>query len=146
MASTIIESLRDYMLDCPLMFNGRLNVDFLPENTQKSGVEYSIDTTPAEEVLKLYMRGAALCQYVFTIRSVEDYESGHLQNMSNSGFFEKLSSWLTKQTKAKNLPDLPDGLEPREIKAQSTGYLFTVSADSGKYQIQCRLLYFRRGD
>ena len=45
MADTIIKSLWDYFLNCPLMGNKKINIDFLPEK----GVEYSIDTTPATE-------------------------------------------------------------------------------------------------
>ena len=32
----------------------------------------------------------------------------------------------------------------RSIEAQSTGYLFTTGPDAGKYQIQCRLVYFQK--
>ena len=43
MAYTIIQSLRDYFLTCPLMGDSAINVDYLPEGPE---VEYSIDTTP----------------------------------------------------------------------------------------------------
>ena len=43
MADTIIQSLRDYFLTCPLMGDSAINVDYLPEGPE---VEYSIDTTP----------------------------------------------------------------------------------------------------
>ena len=51
MADTIIKSLWDYFLTCPLMGNKKINIDFLPEK----GVEYSIDTTPATEIVKWYL-------------------------------------------------------------------------------------------
>ena len=41
MADTIIQSLRDYFLTCPLMGDSAINVDYLPEGP---AVEYSIDT------------------------------------------------------------------------------------------------------
>ena len=49
MADTIIQSLRDYFLTCPLMGDSAINVDYLPEGPE---VEYSIDTTPATEIVK----------------------------------------------------------------------------------------------
>jgi hypothetical protein len=141
LADTIIQSLRDYFLDCPLMGDSRINVDYLPEK----GIEYSIDTTPATEIIKQYVNGDSKRQYLFVIRSVNDYGSDVLQNIANSGFFEKFSDWLEAQTNTGNLPDLPEGMEPESIEAQSTGYLFTASPDAGKYQIQCRLIYLQKG-
>ena len=139
MSDTIIKSLWDYFLACPLMSDKKINVDFLPEK----GVEYSIDTTPATEIVKQYIDGSSVRQYLFVIRSVEDYGPDVLQNLSNSGFYESLSTWLENQTREKNLPSLPEGKEPQKIEAQSTGYLFTTGPDTGKYQIQCRLQYFQ---
>ena len=141
MAETIIESLRDYFLKCPLMGENKVNVDYLPEK----GIEYSIDTTPATEVIKKYVNGDSKRQYLFVIRSVNDYGSDTLQNIANSGFYENLSDWFEAQTDAENFPELPAGKEPEKIEAQSTGYLFTTSPDAGKYQRQCRLVYLQKG-
>ena len=57
MADTIIQALRDYFLDCPLMTDNVVNVDYLPEDTKKNGIEFSIDVTPAEEVIQPYIDG-----------------------------------------------------------------------------------------
>lgn len=141
MSESIIHSLWDYFLTCPLMGNSKINVDFLPEK----GVEYSIDTTPATEIVKQYVDGSSIRQYLFVIRSVEEYGPDVLQNLSNSGFYENLSAWLERQTRAKIFPILPDGKKPQKIEAQSTGYLFTTGPNAGKYQIQCRLQYFQEG-
>ena len=124
------------------MADGKLNVDFLPEK----GREYSIDAIPAEEVIERYIRGRAKCQYVFTIRTVTPYGREVLQQLDNSGFFERLSAWLREQTNNKNLPAMPEGSEPKSIEAQSTGYLFSATVDTAQYQIQCRLVYKRKGD
>ena len=139
MADTIIQSLWDYFLACPLMCDRKINVDFLPEKS----LEYSIDTTPATEIIKQYVDGSSVRQYLFVIRSVQDYGSDVLQNIANSGFFESLSNWLEEQTRKKNFPTLPSGKEPQKREAQSTGYLFVSGPDTGKYQIQCRRQYFQ---
>ena len=52
MADTIIQSLRDYFLTCPLMGDSAINVDYLPEGP---AVEYSIDTTPATELSLIHI-------------------------------------------------------------------------------------------
>lgn len=142
MADTIIQSLRDYFITCPLMGDNKINVDYLPE----SGIEYSIDTTPATEIIKEYTDGSSLRQYLFVIRSVNDYGSDVLQNIANSGFYEKLSEWMEQNTKTGLLPQLPAGKTAQIIQAQSTGYLFTTSAAAGRYQIQCRLQYLQEAN
>jgi hypothetical protein len=121
------------------MGDSKINVDYLPEK----GIEYSIDTTPATEIVKQYVDGSSIRQYLFVIRSVGDYGSDVLQNIANSGFYENFSDWLEHQSKTGNFPELPDGKTPIKIEAQSTGYLFTTGPDTGKYQIQCRILYLQ---
>lgn len=142
MNDTIIGALRAYFLACPLTGDERLGVDYLPEE----GVAYSIDSTPATEVIQQYMSGSSLRQYLFVFRSVNDYGPDELQNIANSGFFERFAAWLEAQTKARRFPDLGPGRIVQKIEAQSTGYLFTASPDTGKYQIQCRLVYFQKGE
>lgn len=139
MASSIIGALRDYFLGCPLLGDKPLNIDYLPER----GLEYSIDTTPATEIVKRYTDGSSIRQYLFVIRSVNDYGPDALQNISNSGLFELIADWLETQTKSGNLPELPQGKQAQLIEAQSTAYLFAKGPSTGKYQIQCRLQYFQ---
>lgn len=146
MAKTIIEALKKYFEACPLLAGSKINVDYLPDKVKTAGVECSIDTTPAEEEIQRYVSGSAMCQQVFDIRTLSDYGPDTLQQVANSGFFEDLSAWLREQTKKKNLPELPDGMTARFIEAQSTGYLAADFADKAKYQIQCRLVYFRKGE
>lgn len=117
----------------------KINVDFLPE----AGVEYSIDTTPSTEIVRRYVDGSSIRQYLFVIRSVEDYGTDVLQNLSNSGFYEELAAWMEQQTWDGSVPQLPTGLHAQRIEAQSTGYLFSPGAKTGRYQIQCRLLYYQ---
>ena len=140
MADTIIQSLRDYFLTCPLMGDSAINVDYLPEGP---AVEYSSESTPATEIVKQYIDGSSVRQYLFVIRSVNDYGPDVLQNLANSGFYENLAAWLEVQTRTGNFPSLPERKIPQKIEAQSTGYLFTTGPDTGKYQIQCRLQYFQ---
>lgn len=142
MSDTIIAALRAYFLACPLTGDNRLGVDYLPEQ----GIAYSIDATPATEILQQYVGGSSLRQYQFVFRSVNDYGPDVLQNIANSGFFERLSAWMEQQTKARSLPELGAGRTARRLEAMSTGYLFTAGPDVGKYQIQCRLVYFQKGE
>lgn len=146
MSNTIIEALFTYFDACPFMAGGRLNIDYLPENTQQAGVEYSIDTLPADETLYPYRGGGARCRYLFAISSVRDYGPSAAQNIANSGFSEALADWMRNQSRARNLPILPAGITARSLRAIGTGYLYEPAIDAGKYQIQCELEYYRKGD
>lgn len=140
--TSIAAALREYFLACPLLEKYRVGVDWLPDH----GLAFSIDTTPASQILQRYASGSSLRQYLFNLRSVQDYGPDTLQNLANSGLYEELAAWMDAQTKARRLPNLGSGRTPQLIEAQSTGYLFTVSPDAGRYQIQCRLVYFQKGE
>lgn len=146
MSVTIIEALFDYFASCPLMTDNRLNIDYLPEDTGEAGVEYAISTSPTDELVYSYRGGSARCRYPFILSSVNDYGPDEAQNMLNSGFFEALTTWLHRQTRARNLPELPMGFAPRSIRAIGPGYLYQPDVNAGKYQIQCELEYYRKGD
>ena len=72
-------------------------------------------------------------------------ESTYLRSGKCFPLYEDLAAWMEAQTKARDFPDLGPGRDVQLIEAQSTGYLFTVSPDAGRYQIQCRLVYFEKG-
>ena len=82
-------------------------------------MEYSIDTTPATEIVKQYIDGSSVRQYLFVIRSVNDYGPDVLQNLANSGFYENLAAWLEAQTRTGNFPSLPEGKIPQKSKPKA---------------------------
>ena len=138
---SIAAALKAYFLRCPLLGDHPLGVNWLPDH----GVAFSIDTTPASQILRRYMSGSSLRQYLFVLRSVQDYGPDDLRNLANSALYEDLAAWMEAQTKARDFPDLGPGRDVQLIEAQSTGYLFTVSPDAGRYQLPCRLVYFEKG-
>ncbi len=140
MDKTIIAGLREYFLQCPLLGENPLGVDYLPNK----GEAYSIGGSPVSEVLQKFLRGGFRKQYSFEFRSVKDYGIDEVQNIDNSGFFEKLSEWLAEQSANKNYPQIGDTRQVELIEAQGTGYLFETDANTGKYQIQCRIVYRER--
>lgn len=142
MNNTIINTLNEYFLTCPFMSDKKINVESLPEKS----FNYTIDTMPSTDFVKKYIGGSSKKQYAFIISSVNEHELDQLQSIANSGFFEELSDWLENQSKRKNLPSLPKGKRPLKIEAQSTNYHFTSKPDKGRYQIQCRIIYFEKGE
>lgn len=141
----IISSIRNYIRQCPYLdtFNNaiRVNVNYL-EPTPDT---YSIEEIPIEPILKKYVNGDSIRQYAFIFTSREPYGVDVLQNIDNSGFYEKFASWVESNNDSGIFPILEDGLEPLEIKVTSTGYAFAVTESTAQFQIQMRLKYFKKG-
>lgn len=141
----IIKALRDYIRTCPHLdtFNNaiKVNVNYLEPETDT----YSIEEVPIEPISKTYVNGDSIRQYTFIFTSREPYGVDVLQNIDNSGFYEKFADWIENQNNNEIFPLLTNGLEPREIKVTSTGYAFAVTEDTAQFQIQLRLKYFKKG-
>ena len=141
----IIKALRDYIRGCPHLetFNNaiKVNVNFLESDTDT----YSIEEVPINPIVKKYVNGDSIRQYAFIFTSREPYGVDVLQNIDNSGFYEKFADWIETQNNNGIFPLLDNGLEPLEIKVTSTGYAFAVTEDTAQFQIQLRLKYFKKG-
>lgn len=140
----IIESIRNFIrdMDCLEMFNNaiRVNVNYLEPNVDT----YSIEEMPIEPILKKYIDGSSIRQYAFIFTSREPYSSDVIQNIDNSGFYEKFADEIETKNDNEEFPVLDDNLETLEIKITSTGYAFAVSEDSAQYQINLRLKYLKK--
>lgn len=143
MSNSIIEAIRTYIITCPLLDSmGRVGVDYLSNEP----INYSIDPVPANVIIEDYIDGSTDRQYLFVFSSREAYGEDTLQNMANSGFFEKFSDWLDGKNKLKQFPSLPTGKTALSIVAQGIGYAFEAGTDSARYQIQCALEYHQEGE
>lgn len=140
----IISSIRNYIRQCPYLdtFNSaiRVNVNYL----EPSPDTYSIEEVPIEPILKKYVNGDSVRQYAFIFTSREPYGVDVLQNIDNSGFYERFASWIESNNDSGIFPILENGLEPLEIKVTSTGYAFAVTEDTAQFQIQMRLKYLKK--
>ena len=138
---TVINGIRQYMATCPLLqsLNTKGKIDFLGEAVNS----YSIEPVPDNPVVENWIGGGGIRQYSFTVAIKFDYSNEAQMNIENSGFFEKLESWIKEQNRIGNMPDLGEGKVATSLVTTSTGYLYGVTPDmrSGRYQISCRLLY-----
>lgn len=138
-ADSIIDALEKYFIGCELLKDGALRVDYLGEKP----VEYTIDVLPCDPVVKRYLGGSTVRQYLFAFGSREFYSQERLQNIQNSAFYELLADWVETRSMSGILPELPDGMEAQQLEVVSSGYLFDGSMTNARYQIQLRLLYFK---
>lgn len=138
-ADSIIDALEKYFIGCELLKDGALRVDYLGEKP----VEYTIEVLPCDPVVKRYLGGSTVRQYLFAFGSREFYSQERLQNIQNSAFYERLADWVETKSMSGVLPELPDGMEAQRLEVVSSGYLFDGSMTNARYQIQLRLLYFK---
>ena len=138
-ADSIIDALEKYFIGCELLKDGALRVDYLGEKP----VEYTIEVLPCDPVVKRYLGGSTVRQYLFAFGSREFYSQERLQNIHNSAFYELLADWVETRSMSGILPELPDGMEAQQLEVVSSGYLFDGSMTNARYQIQLRLLYFK---
>lgn len=137
---TIIESLRTWFASCPLLKEGLLNVDFLGTDD----IEYTIDADqPVNPILKKYTSGSSLRQFPFIFASRESYGADTLQNIANSGFYEKLAAWVEKQSEDGDLPQLDEYRIPQYIEVLSGGYPFDTGDSTARYQITMNFVYMQ---
>lgn len=136
--SNLIDSIREYIITCPFLNDGRVNVDYI-------GTEmgYSIDPLPCDPIVQRYMDGGAKKQFQFAFTSQEEYDQDARINIENSGFFQAFDEWLEEQTFAGNLPKLGEGKTPATIETLNSGYLYDVNGINAKYRIECRLIYIQ---
>lgn len=138
---TVTEAVGTFLQGCPLLAEGQLNIDFLPQD----GKSYSLDVSPAAPVVRRYIYGDSLRQQVFVLATRAYYGPLIRQQLDNLEFFEQFSQWVEAQDRAGALPDLGDGRVARRLEVTTSGYVFAPDTDTARYQMQLRLTYWQAG-
>lgn len=138
---TIIESVRQFIATYQGLDGDRLKIDFLPAKA----ASYSVDVVPAKTVVKQYLDGSSLRQFLFVLASRTHYGPEIRQQIDNIGFFEDFSGWLETQNRKRIYPDLGEGRVVRKMEVSTSGYAFAPGTETARYQIQCKIIYFERG-
>ena len=134
--SNLIDSVRSYILPCPFLSDGRVNVDYIGTD-----MGYSVDPLPCDPIIQRYMDGGAKKQFQFAFTSQEEYDQDARINIENSGFFQSFEEWLEQQSFNDNLPKLEEKKNPISIETLNSGYLYDINEEKAKYRIECRLIY-----
>ncbi len=140
----IVEAIRNWFRQCPdLNKNNRFGVDYLGADP----TEYAIYMTPS--VLKshtdilgeIWLDPVQELNFIFASR--EKHSSDVLQALANHGFYDTVIGWIIEQNHTKNFPQIADG-EVTSILPSMTQYLFEAGANTGRYQISCKMKYRRK--
>lgn len=137
--NSIIEGLDEYFRACPLLQDGVFRVDALGNEP----VQYAIETGITTPIIRTYLDGSSVRQYQFNFSSREFYSMDRVQAIQNSTFYEKMCDWVEEQSKAGNLPEMPEGCEAQALVVQTPGYMLDATLLNARYQIQLQLQYFK---
>lgn len=139
-----VEALRNWFRECPYLQKGnRFGVDYLSADP----TEYAIYMSPSSLASYVDITGEVIVKPVqelsFNFASREKHSSDILQALANHGFYDGVINWIIQQNKIKNLPEIADGTVI-SIMPSMTQYLFEAGANSGRYQISCKMKYRRK--
>ena len=127
-----IELIKEFIETCPLLKNGKVNVDYIKDKPQS----YSIDETPATTVLIAYPDGGSRNQILFDFSVQADFSA--LENIKNSKFCDDFTDWIKEQDKIENLPKI-DGI--CWIKCLGRGTILQTTETTAIYVIPMQVVY-----
>lgn len=137
--SSIMKAIKQYVEQCPYLEDfAQLFPVVEVDQLQERPVSYMIERAPAAPVVRKYVDGSAVCQVVFYFASRHTYAAA--ENIDTNEFYDQFSDWLKNNV---NLLQLPEGLEVRKMETSTGGYLISAEDKTARYQIQCRLEYYK---
>lgn len=140
---SMTEALRAYLEQFPGLAGGVMHVDWLPAEAQT----YTIDSVPAEPVLKTYMDGSSRRQYLFQVASRVFFAPDVENQAGNMAWFEEFQTWVEEKNFFRDLPALDSGRICKSIEIVSTAYPFAVSEDGmARYQVQMKMIYLQEAN
>ena len=118
-----------------------MQIDFVGETP----TQYSIEAEPVHPVVKRYLTGDTIRQFVFSLVQRADIITDDVRS-SNNDNYEKLSLWLEQQTKSRALPPMEDEARAMKIEAIGAQYVLERAEDnsSALYMMQCALTYYQK--
>lgn len=138
---SLIECIRDYIMEYPGLKDGLFCVDYLSD----TATEYCVEAVPCNPVYQRFTDGGCMKQFLFIFASREWYSADVTQNTENLTFYEDFAKWIRAQNQAGSLPDL-DGREPVSVEVLTGGYAFDADSNTARYQMQLRLIYHEEED
>ena len=136
----IIDAVKEYIQkECPYVSGKKIKVNNLGEKP----VSMSIEQVPGSPVIKKYVDGGSQRQMIFVLAAREEYTEPDWKQIEVAQFYEKLQNWFEEQNAKKTFPDIGDGLKPLRFEVSSSAYLMSSDYTTARYQIQCKLIYYK---
>lgn len=134
---SIIESVREFIMQFPKLKDGALLVDFL----ENSPIAYTVEPVPCNPVVRKFIDGSCEKQFLFLFASREAYSDDVNQCIENLSFYEDFSEWIYEQSDNRNFPVLGGNRTVTELEILTGGYQIYADTNTARYQIQLRLIY-----
>lgn len=132
MEKSKIELIKEFIETCPLLKNGKVNVDYIKDKPQS----YSIDETPVNPVLQNYADGGRQIQIQFDFSVQANFSV--LENIKNSKFCDDFTNWIYEQDKIGNLPKINNICW---IKCTGRGTILQTTETTAIYVIPMQVVY-----
>ena len=132
MEKSKMDLIREFIETCPLLENGKVNIDYIKEKAQS----YSVDETPATTELIPYTDGESRNQILFDFSIQANFSV--LENINNSKFCDDFTDWIKQQDKIGNLPKI-DGI--CWIKCTGRGTILQTTDTTAIYVIPMQVVY-----
>ena len=136
MGKSKMELIKDYIETCPLLNNGKINVDYLDDDVYS----YSIDKTPSQPQAQRFVDsfgGKFQIAFDFTIQL--PLSPAIIDNLTNSDFGEKYTDWIKEQNSKRNLPNIDGAFS---IECTSSPYVLQKTDTQVIYIIQHVFTYY----
>lgn len=136
----IIDAVKKYIeQECPLVKGKKIKVNNLGEKP----LSMTIEQVPGNPLIKRYADGGSQRQMQFVLASREEYSQQDWKQIAVADFYEKLQDWFEAQNETNALPDLGEGFSPIRFEVTSGCYILSSDRTTARYQIQCRLIYYK---
>lgn len=132
MEKSKMELIKEFIETCPLLKNGKVNVDYIKDKPQS----YSIDETPVDPVLQNFLDGGRRLQIQFDFSIQANFSV--LENIKNSKFCDDFTDWIYEQNKQENLPKIDGAVW---IKCLGRGTILQTTDSTAIYVIPIQVAY-----
>lgn len=131
-----MELIRDFINNCYLFKDGKINVDYLKDDVYS----YSVDRSPVEPQVKKYIDGnGGKYQINFDLAVQLPFSASAKNNLINSKFCEDYEKWIYEQNKKKNFPKIPGAFS---IRCTAPGTILQKTDTTAIYVIQNTFTYY----
>jgi len=133
----IIEGLKKYFSE----YTGGIEVrnSFLSENTP----DFAVFAEGEKTVLKKYISGDMLCQFIFSFRARLPYGKKDEETKKISIFFSNLADWVRKKSDENQFPQIGEGKRMQNLEALDSGKIKNTNTSDCVYEMKFKAVYYQ---
>ncbi len=145
MVQSIIEGLRNYLAECPLLAEIPVKDKHIDWTSADINGNYGIFPAGNEPVGAPYINGNQDMQYSAQI-NIRKFTDTDAKRLEANAWLERFQRWLAVQAAGGRFPEMPEGCDPNEIEAVNAGLLTEdITGKKNTYMVQINLLYTLNG-